>query len=40
MKIRPVGAQLFHATGRRTGRQRDMTDIIISFGNFANESKS
>jgi hypothetical protein len=34
MKIRPVGAELFHADGRR-----DMTKIIIAFRNFANVPK-
>jgi len=31
MKIRPVGAQFFHADGRT-----DMTKLIVAFGNFAN----
>jgi hypothetical protein len=41
MKIRPVGADLFHADGwtdGRTDRQRltDMTKLIVAFRNFAN----
>jgi len=35
MKIRPVGAELFHADGRT-----DMTNLIVAFPNFANASKS
>ena len=31
MKIRPVGAELFHADG-----QTDMPKLIVSFRNFAN----
>jgi hypothetical protein len=31
MKIRPVGAELFH-----TDRQTDMTKLIVAFRNFAN----
>ena len=31
MKIRPVGAKLFHADGRT-----DMTKLIVPFRNFAN----
>jgi len=38
MKIRPVGAELFHADGRADG-QTDMTKLIVSFRNFANTSK-
>ena len=34
MKIRPVGAELFHAD-----RQTDMTKLIFTFRNFANASK-
>ena len=34
MKIRPVGAELFHA-GRRTYRRKDMTKLIVAFRNFA-----
>ena len=39
MKIRPVGAELFHADegmGRRTDRQ---TNLIVAFCNFANTPK-
>jgi len=38
MKIRPVGAVLFHA-GRRTNVQTDMTKLIVTFRNFANAPK-
>jgi len=31
MKIRPLGAELFHADGRT-----DMTKVIVAFRNFAN----
>ena len=31
MKIRPVGAEVFH-----TGGQTDMTKLMIAFRNFAN----
>jgi hypothetical protein len=31
MKIRPVGAELFHADGRT-----DMTKLVAAFRNFAN----
>jgi hypothetical protein len=34
MKIRPLGAQLFH-TDRQTDRQTDMTKLIVTFRNFA-----
>ena len=34
MKIRPVGAELFHADGRTDGRT-DMTKLIVAFHNFA-----
>jgi hypothetical protein len=37
MKIRLVGAELFHAD-RRT--DRDMTKLIAAFRNFANAPKS
>jgi hypothetical protein len=33
MKIRPVGAELFHADGR-TDRQTDVTKLIAAFRNF------
>jgi hypothetical protein len=35
MKIRPMGAQLFHADGRT-----DMTKLMVAFRNFANASKN
>jgi len=38
MKIRLVGAELFHADGRTDG-QTDMTKIIVAFRNFANALK-
>ena len=34
MKIRHVGAKLFHADGRT-----DMTKLIVAFRNFANAPK-
>jgi hypothetical protein len=33
MKIRPVGAEMFHADGQRD-RQTDMTKLAVSFRNF------
>jgi hypothetical protein len=43
MKIRPVGAELFHVDGRTDGRtdrqrQRDMAKLIVAFRNFVNFS--
>ena len=38
MKIRPMGAELFHAD-RRTDGQTDMTQLIVTFRNFANAPK-
>jgi hypothetical protein len=35
MKIRPVGAELFHAD-----RRTDMTKLIVAFRNFANAPKN
>jgi hypothetical protein len=35
MKIRPVGAELFHADGRI-----DMTKLVVAFRNFANAPKN
>jgi len=35
MKIRPVGAELFHAN-----RRTDMTKLIVTFRNFANAPKN
>jgi hypothetical protein len=40
IKILPVGAELFHADGRRTGRQTDMTKLIAAFRNIANAPKN
>ena len=34
MKIRPVGAELFHADGRT-----DIKTLIVAFRNFANAPK-
>ena len=34
MKIRPVGAQLFHADGQ-TDRQTDMAKLTVAFRSFA-----
>jgi len=39
MKIRPVGAELFHADGW-TDRQTEMTKLIVTFYSFANAPKS
>jgi hypothetical protein len=39
MKIRPVGAEMFHAD-RYTDGQIDMTKLIIAFLNFANAPKN
>jgi hypothetical protein len=39
MKIRPVGAELFHVDGRTAG-QTDMTKLIVAFGSFANAPKN
>jgi len=35
MKIRPVGAELYHVERRADGRT-DMTKLIVAFRNFAN----
>ena len=35
MKIRPVGAELFHADGRT-----DMSNLIVGLCNFANAPKN
>jgi len=37
MKIRSVGAELFHVGGRTEG-QTDITKLIVAFRNFANAS--
>ena len=39
MKIRPVGAELFHADGRTDG-QTDITKVIVTFRNFSKASKN
>ena len=39
MKIRPVGAELFHTGGRTDGRT-DMTKSIVAFRNSANVPKN
>ena len=36
MKICPVGAELFHAEGRETDRQIEITMLIDAFRHFAN----
>jgi hypothetical protein len=38
MKIRPVGAEIFHAYGR-TDLQTGMTNLRVAFCNFANAPK-
>ena len=35
MKIRPVGAELFHVDGRT-----DMTKLVLAFRNFANAPRN
>jgi len=40
MKIRPVGVELFHATGGLTDGRTDMTKLIVAFRNFANALKT
>jgi hypothetical protein len=43
MKIRSMGADLFHADGRtdeRTDRQIDMTNLIVVFRNFVKALKT
>jgi hypothetical protein len=35
VKIRPLGAELFHADGRMD-RQTDTTKLTVAFHNFAN----
>jgi hypothetical protein len=39
MKIRPVGAEMFHADGHRE-RQTDMTKLIVAIRNFAKAPKN
>ena len=38
-KIRPLGAQLYHAKGW-TDKQADTTKVIVAFENFANFPKN
>jgi hypothetical protein len=38
MKIRSLGAELFHVD-RRTDGRKDMTKLIVAFCNFANAPK-
>ena len=43
MKIRPVGAELFHVdrqTDRRTNGQTEKTKSVVVFRNFPNVSKN
>jgi hypothetical protein len=47
MKLRQVGAELFHADGQthsqtdgRTDRQTDMTKLIVTVRNFAKTAKN
>jgi len=39
MKIRPVGAELFHVE-RRTDERTDMMKLIVPFRNFAKAPKN
>jgi hypothetical protein len=39
MKIRQVGAELFHAHGQTDG-QIDMTKLIVAFRNFAKSAEN
>ena len=40
MKIRPVGAEAFHADGQIDGqRDRDMTKLIVTFCSFSKTSR-
>ena len=39
MKIRPVGAELFHMDGR-TDRETGMTKLIVAFRNFVKAPKN
>jgi hypothetical protein len=38
VKIRPVGAEMFHVDGRKT--QTDMTQLTVTSHNFANMPKN
>jgi len=39
MKFHPMGAELFHADGRKD-RQTDMTKLIVALRNFTKAPKS
>jgi len=39
MKIRPVGAELFHAGGRKDVRT-DMAKLLVAFRSFVNSLKN
>ena len=39
MTIRPVGTELFRAE-RQTGRQTDMTNLIVTFRNYVKARKN
>jgi hypothetical protein len=39
MKIRLLGAELFHADGRTDGQTTDVTKLTVAFRNFANAPK-
>jgi len=39
MKIRPVGAELFHGDGRKDV-QTDMTKMMVAFRSFVNVPKN
>ena len=39
IKIRPVGAELFHAGGWKDGQRAQMTKLIVAFRNFSKEYK-
>jgi hypothetical protein len=39
MKVRPLGAELFHEDGRTDG-QTDMTKLIVALRNFENAPKN
>ena len=39
MKIRPVGAEMFHADGRTDTGRHDMTKLIVDFRNLAKAPK-
>jgi hypothetical protein len=40
MKIRLVGAELFHAGAPTDGQTTDMKKLIVAFLNFANAPKN